>query len=401
MTSTRAASWPLVSVLAGNMLLDALEVSVVVPVLPTVSGSFGVTPWQAQWVMSGFALGFGALLPAGHWITHRWGRRRVYLAALVIFAAASVAGGVTSGFGLLVATRVVKGACAALTAPAGLSVITTVIADGPRQRRAVSVYALVGAAGFTVGILLSGVLTPVGWRWVFLFPAPASLLLLVFAARWIPADPPREGEWRRRWALPRNGIFLRSAFGAAILNGTYLSVLLLTTFDLQARYGWSALGAAAGLLPACLPAAVLVPLAGRLVERLGTARLIVAGALAPALGYAYQLLPLGGASYPTRVLPTLILVGAGFVLAFGALNMQATASVPATDRGRAVPLYQCGVQFGAAVMLILTEAVRDGTSAGHAAWVVIVIVGTAGVLVAVSGLRPTAVPAEPSGGTRS
>ncbi|SDZ23412.1 Predicted arabinose efflux permease, MFS family [Amycolatopsis xylanica] len=367
-TGTRP-SWALVAVLAGNMLLDALEVSVVLPALPGI----GLPPHQAQWIMSGFALGFAAVLLAGPRVTARWGRRRVYLLALPVFAAASVAGGLTTDFGVLVATRVLKGACAALTAPAGLAVITTVFPDGPRQRRAVSVYALFGAAGFTSGILLSGVLASLDWHWVFLAPAPIALVLLVFAALLIPPDRP--GAVMRPFprALLRNGALLRSAFGAAVLNGTYLSALLLTTFALKPD-GMGPMTAALALLPACLPVALASPFARKTVERFGTARLISAGTAFMTAGYGYQLLPSDG-SYPMRVLPTLILVGLGFALAFTALNMQAIASVEPADRGWAAPLYQCGVQCGAVLLLSLTTAVPGP-------WVVVTLAGAAGVAVA-------------------
>ncbi|WP_461030957.1 MFS transporter, partial [Streptomyces sparsus] len=183
--------WALLFVLAGNMLLDALEVSVVLVALPAIAAEYGLGIGAVQWVMSGFALGFGAVLMLGPRITARFGRRRVYLLALAVFAAASLVGGLTDSSALLVATRVVKGVCAALTAPTGLAIIATTFPEGPRARRAVSVYSLFGAAGFTVGLLLSGALTELSWRWTLLFPAPVALLLLFAGWRLIPGDPAR------------------------------------------------------------------------------------------------------------------------------------------------------------------------------------------------------------------
>ncbi|MGP3922547.1 MFS transporter [Streptomyces sp. 8N616] len=386
--------WVLLCVLAGNMLLDALEVSVVLVALPTIADDLALSLWDVQWVMSGFALGFAALLLLGPRVTARWGRRRVYLAALLVFAAASLVGGLTDSAALLIITRVVKGVCAALTAPTGLAIISTTFPEGPQQRRAVSVYSLFGAAGFTAGLLLSGILTGADWHWTILFPAPVALVLLPFAARLIPEEAKDQDAAVRRTAPPLlraallcNGPLTRSALGAATLNGTYLSLLLLTTFVLQNEHGFTPWQTALAFLPACLPLAVSVLFAGRMVARFGAPRLIALGALAPALGYGFQLVPFGKDGYATGLLPTLLLVGAGFVLAFAALNMQATASVSAADRALAVPLYQTGVQLGAVLMLCLVAAVRETFPGERPAVLLITAVGGLGLLVAVSGLR--------------
>ncbi|MDX2405986.1 MFS transporter [Streptomyces microflavus] len=161
----------LLVVLSGNMLLDAIEVSVVLVALPSIGTDLGLTLWSVQWLMSGFALGFAVMLLLGPVLSGRWGMRRVYLAAMLLFALASLVGGLSDNTALLIASRVVKGACAALTAPAGLALISTTFPSGPQQRRAVSVYSLFGAAGFTAGLLLAGALAGDSWRWTFLLPA--------------------------------------------------------------------------------------------------------------------------------------------------------------------------------------------------------------------------------------
>src|SRR6185312_391810 len=98
MTATTDSRWnarkqALLFVLAGNMLIDALEISVVLPALPSMAEDLGLSIGEVHWVMSGFAAGFAALLLFGPALTKRWDRRRVYLAALLVFAAASVVGG--------------------------------------------------------------------------------------------------------------------------------------------------------------------------------------------------------------------------------------------------------------------------------------------------------------------
>lgn len=380
--------WALLFVLAGNMLIDALEVSVVLVALPTIAGDLGLSLWTVQWLMSGFALGFAALLLLGPRITARWGRRPVYLTALLVFAAASVIGGVADSEALLIATRIVKGVCAALTAPTGLAIISTTFREGPEQRRAVSVYSLFGAAGFTVGLLLSGALTELSWRWTFLFPAPLALVLLLFGLRLIPRGPGRtDPPPLLKPALLRNGPLLRAALGAATLNGTYLGLLLLVTFRLDTEFGWSAWRTALAFLPACLPLAVSVLFAGRMAGRFGTGRLIALGALAPLLGYGYQAAPFTPDAYPTGVLPTMLLVGTGFVLAFAPLNIQATSEVAPADRPLAVPLYQTAVQLGAVLMLSLVAALLSAYPDERPALLLITAVGAAGLLIALTGLK--------------
>ncbi|MFJ5613977.1 MFS transporter [Streptomyces sp. NPDC093221] len=387
--STRwdARLWTVLLILSANMILDAIEVSLVLVALPSIGAALGLDLWTAQWLMSGFAVGFATLLVLGPRLNARLGRRRVYLAAMLLFAAASVVGGLTDSAALLITTRVVKGLSAALTAPTGLAIIGTTFPSGPQQRRAVSVYALFGAAGFTVGLLLSGALLTESWRWTFLFPAPVALILLVFALRIIPRDRGAVPAPRVTPALLRNRQLLRSAVGAACLNGTYQSLLLLLVFQTQRQLGWSPWQSAVALLPACVPLAVTVPFAGAMTARWGTGRLIALGATAPLLGYALYLWRPDSGSYLTGMLPTLLLVGAGFVLSFAALNLQATGALPPAERAAAVPLFQTAVQVGAVVMLPATAALLGSHHGHRPALTLITAVSGIGLLAALTGLR--------------
>lgn len=461
--------WGLLFVLAGNMLIDALEVSVAVVALPSIGDDLHLSLRELQWTMSGFALGFGALILFGGRVVSRLGRRRVYLVALIVFAAASLAGALATGGPLLVATRFVKGVCAALTAPTGLAIIISTFKEGPARNRAVSVYTLFGASGFSLGLLLSGWLTQESWRWTFAFPAPVALLLFLFGLRLIPDDVPAEHPRRpydlmgaatlttaavalvyalstapvRGWGDPRplgalalvavsliafviaervaerplvrfgalrNRPLLRSALGAAALNGSYLGLLFVSTFHLQWLLGWSPLQTALAFLPASLPLAAASLFSGRMVSRFQPSVLIAAGAVAPPVGYALYFRLGTPTEYVTDILPTMTLVGVGFVLSFAAFHFQAISAAPAAEREMTGGIYQTAVQFGAAVMLALVsallmahrpapgataEAVLDGY---RPALALIGAVGTLGLLVALSGvrrrLRPAAHPSD-------
>ncbi|MFI7529537.1 MFS transporter [Nocardia salmonicida] len=378
--------WVLLLVLSGNMILDAIEGSILVPGLGVLTTELNRSIGHTQWLLSGFAAGFAALLLAGPALAARFGRRQVYLVAMALFAVASVIGGLTDDLTLLVATRVVKGAAAALTAPAGLAVIAAEFPAGAQQRRAISVYAVFGAAGFTTGLLLSGWLSALNWHLLFVFPAPIALALLVAAWRVIP-DPPVATPPRLSKPLLRNGSLVRSALGAGALNGGYLALLVVIAVQLHESLGWAPWQIAVGLLPASLPLALSVPFAGRFVERYGTARLILAGAVATLAGHLLLFARPEIHDYATDALPVLLLIEAGFVLSFAALNMQSTATVPAELRPIAVPLYQTGVQFGAAFVLPITVAVAVAFDAYRPAAGVIALAGLLALLAASSELR--------------
>ncbi|MGW3121756.1 MFS transporter [Streptomyces sp. NPDC001107] len=436
-----AGQWGLLIVLAGNMLIDALEVSVVIVALPSVGAGLGMPLVASQWLVSGFALGFGGLLLFGARVVEALGRRRVYLVALLAFAAASLTAGLTSEPWLLIAMRFVKGCCAALTAPTGLAIIGAAFREGPDRDRAVSVYAFFGAAGFTSGLLLSGALTGVGWRWAILFPAPAVLVLLVFGLRLVPVDEPGPSTGRSfdatgaasftgalsalvygvmsvaraGWSAPptviafalaallaavfvtaerfarqplirievlANTMLVRSMLGAAALNGSYLGLLLLATVRLQTQHGWSPWQTALAFLPASAPVVVTTLLTQRLVKRFGTARLIALGALCPVAACLLYAVRASGTTvrYTTDVLPSLLLMGAGFVLAFAALNIQATSRIAAAERATATALYQTAVQFAAALVPAVVAAVVASGAGERTAALSILAVALVGVL---------------------
>lgn len=438
--------WGLLFVLAGNMLIDALEVSAMIVALPSVGHDLALALTGAQWLITGFAAGFGGLILFGGRLVELLGRRRVYLWALLGFAAASLAGGVTDEPAVLMAARVLKGFFAALTAPTGLAIIASAFPAGPGRDRAVSVYALFGGFGFTAGLLLSGLLTTVSWRWTVVFPAPVVLVLFAFAVRLIPGDTTAPGTLRHfdvtgalaltgtllclvqgtvsvpghgwldvRTAAPlalavvltavlvvaeraaprpliqarllRNRTLIRSMAGAAALNGVNLGLLLVMTVRLQDGLGWSPLRTALAFLPASAPLACAALLSRKLIARYGTARLIALGALGPVVGTALCLRHPVPENYVTDILPTLLLVGAGFVLAFAALNTQATSQLAAADRPAAVGLYQSAVQVSAVVVPAVAAALAVGRSDDRPALLLVTAVSLAGLVAGLSGLR--------------
>jgi MFS family permease len=172
---TRLA-WGTLLVLCGALFLDALDVSMMGVALPSIRTSLNMSTSSLQWVVSAYVLGYGGFLLLSGRAADLLGRRRVFLIALAVFIVASVLGGFADSGTLLIATRFIKGVSAAFTAPAALSIITTSFAEGPARNKALSVFTATGATGFSLGLVFGGLLTEIGWRWVFFLPAPVALV---------------------------------------------------------------------------------------------------------------------------------------------------------------------------------------------------------------------------------
>ncbi len=192
-----ARLWGALILLCGVLFLDGLDVSMVGVALPSIQADLGLTTSQLQWVVSGYVLGYGGLLLLGGRTADLLGRRRVLIAGLSVFTVASLVGGMVDDGTMLIATRFLKGASAAFTAPAGLSIITTTFTEGPARNKALSIYTACGASGFSLGLVFGGLLTEVGWRWTFLLPVPIAAALLLAIPRLIAADRPYLGPKRR------------------------------------------------------------------------------------------------------------------------------------------------------------------------------------------------------------
>jgi MFS family permease len=171
--------------------LDALDVNMVGVALPSIQADLGLSTSALQWIVSGYVLGYGGFLLLGGRAADILGRRRVFLTAVAVFALTSLVGGLVDDGNLLIVARLLKGVSAAFTLPAALSIITTTFAEGPARNKAIGIYTLMGASGFSGGLVLSGALTELGWRWTFLLPVPVALIALAAAIRVLPKDGPR------------------------------------------------------------------------------------------------------------------------------------------------------------------------------------------------------------------
>jgi MFS family permease len=381
------------------------------------------------------------------------------LISLGVFVVASLLGGFAHDGTLLIATRFIKGMSAAFTAPAGLSIITTTFKEGPARNKALSVYTATGATGFSLGLVIGGLLTEAGWRWVFFLPAPVALIALIAGIKLVPTSEraPRTGGfdamgavtitaamlllvytlvnapnagwgsmqtlvsfvgaaaflaafvWREqrtptplvRLGILRSAALVRANLAAMALFGSWIGFQFIATLYMQQLRGWSSLETGLAIFPAGLLVALFSTRIAPLVMRFGVTRLIVAGLFSIVAGYLL-FLPIGLESgYLTSLLPTFLLAGLGFALAFGPLNIAATSGVAAEEQGLAGGLLNTSFQFGGALALAVTTAVinantGDGGSPQavldgfHPALFVPVIVGVLGIVAMGTGLRSRA-----------
>src|SRR4051794_19547263 len=145
--------WGTLLVLCAAMFLDALDVSMVGVALPSIGSELDLSTSTLQWIVSGYILGYGGLLLLGGRTADLLGRRQVFLVALGVFAVASLLGGLVDSGPLLIASRFIKGVSAAFTAPTGLSIITTTFAEGRMRNKALSIYTVFGASGYSSGLI--------------------------------------------------------------------------------------------------------------------------------------------------------------------------------------------------------------------------------------------------------
>jgi MFS family permease len=422
------AQWGILIVLGGALWLDALDVSMVGVALPSIRTSLGLSTSSLQWIVSGYVLGYGGLLLLGGRAADLLGRRRVFLTAVAAFAVLSLLGGLTSDPSLLIGARFIKGVAAAFTAPAGMSLLTTSFPEGPARNRAFSIYSVFGGSGFSLGLVLSGLLTAINWRWTLLVPAPVALIVLAGAWRLIPRDPAREarpaGQKRRSFDLPgaltvtasmlqlvytvvtaqqagwasartigsfalvvagivafviiesrsrdplmplaifRSGALRRANIGAVTLFGSYVSFQFLATQYLQSLAGWSPISTALAFLPAGVMVAVFSVAVSPLLSRFGTTRVAIAAFASLAAAYVVFLRAGVTPDYPGVLLPTMLLVGMAFGLGFAALSVAATDGMPNSEQGLAASLFQTSFQVGGALVLAIVTAVVDAAGGG-------------------------------------
>lgn len=402
-------------VLCGAQFLVVLDATIVNVALPSIQRALHFTTQNLQWVASGYALTFAGFLLLGGRAADLLGRRRIFMAGILLFIASSLTGGLAPSSGVLLGARFAQGLGGAMMSPAALSLLTTSF-QGTARAKALGIYGAIGGAGGAAGVLFGGLLTSgLGWRWVLFVNVPLGLAIVAATPSLISA---RRQAARLRdldlagaflvtgallllvynltrapevgWSNPRTiaefvGAFLllvlffanearaarpllplrtfrlpgvASANVAALLQfSAVIPVFFFLTLYLQEVQRYSALRAGLAFLPLAGGVIVVAPSASRLVGRFGPAPTLIAGPLAFAGGLVYlSYLPAHG-SYVSDVLPGLVMVAVGAGLGFVSIINAATRGVPRGDSGVAAGLVNTMQRVGSSVGLAVLTAV--------------------------------------------
>jgi EmrB/QacA subfamily drug resistance transporter len=410
------------AVLCGATLMIILDGTIVTVALPVIQRDLGFSPTGLSWVINAYLLAFGSLLLLAGRLGDLLGRRRVFLAGLVLFTAASLACGLSPEAGVLIAARFAQGAGAAMVSAVSLGMIAGLYPQPRERARAIGVYSFIGAAGASVGLVLGGVLTQaLSWHWIFFVNLPVGAAAGLAGRRLLPAEERPAGPLRGKAdalgaLLVTSGLMTgvyaligtaRSGWGSGrTLGFAAAAAVLLAAFALReatsahpllrlrvlasrrvtganlaqalviaAAFGFQVLivlylqrvrhyspaGAGLGLLPAALVIGMVsLGLTARLAARYGERAVLLAGlALVAAALTALTALPVHG-SYAAHVLPPVLAFGVGGGLTLPALATLGMSDATPADAGVVSGLFNTTQQVGAAIGVALLSTLAAG-----------------------------------------
>ncbi len=224
--SPRINRWRAFAVLAAAYFMTVVDLTIVNTALPTIGRDLHFSATNLQWVATAYALTFGGFLLLGGRAADLLGRRRVLMAGLGVFAAASLACALATGDGFLIGARAIQGIGAAVMLPASLSIVMNIFDEGAERNQALGIWGALAASGATVGLVTGGLLTRyAGWQYIFYLNVPIAFATLLLAPRTVP-ESRVVATTRRRF----------DALGA--LTGTAGLVALVYAISQAPRYGW-------------------------------------------------------------------------------------------------------------------------------------------------------------------
>jgi EmrB/QacA subfamily drug resistance transporter len=413
--------WAALAVLCVAQFMVVLDITIVNVALPSIGRSLEFARADLSWVVTAYVVCSGGLLLIGGRAGDLFGRRRMFVAGLFLFTAASLADGLASSPGSLIASRALQGVGAAMLTPSALSLVTSIY-SGAQRAKALSIWGLIASAGIGVGVMAGGMLTTwLSWRWVFLVNVPVGLVTAALTRRFVPAVPritavrPLDvrgaltvvagvavlvyalaGVPDHGWGASRTLILLAisgallAAFGAVErsarrpllppavwripslvssatlilgLTGLIAGSFYLNSLYLQGILGWSALDSGLAFLPFVLGTGAGVHVAGELMQRFGPRTVVVAGlALVTAAAAQLGLVP-SGTSYWLHLLPGFVVLGIGVGLAFPAVQITAMVDVDHERAGHASGLIMTAHEVGAALGVAVLSAIALGSGA--------------------------------------
>jgi EmrB/QacA subfamily drug resistance transporter len=403
-----------------------LDFSIVNVALPSIQKALGFSAANLQWLFTGYGLVFGGFLLLGGRLSDLYGRKKVFLAGTALFALASLLGGFATSQAMLISLRCLQGLGAALLAPSALALLMGAFEEGPVRNRAFGIWGTVAAAGYSIGVVLGGILTAlVGWRWILFVNVPLAVAIFVGALRLL-REAPRTGPAPRLdvagsllvtsglmllvYALvqsPASGwtapITLKLFAAAAALLGAFVAVEMRTSQPLMPMRifllpGIAAANAVATFLSAALVAMNLIltlyfqqvlhyppfitglaflphglaasfagPWGGRLANRVGARAVLLGGTAVVLAGMGLLALISTRDTYWYHILPTTVLLSLGLMPAFVTMTILATSGVQQEDHGLVSGILNTTGQLGGALGLAVLVAVAAARTAHVAA----------------------------------
>jgi EmrB/QacA subfamily drug resistance transporter len=415
-----ARRWSALALIVTAQFMVILDVAVVNVALPSIKTDLGFSQDSLQWVVSAYAIFFGGALLLGGRLADLLGRRRVLVAGLLLFSAASLLCGLAWSEGSLIAFRAVQGLGGALLAPAALSLLMTTFSEGRERNRALGIYGAASGSGAAAGVLLGGVLTSyLSWTWIFFVNVPvgiaaallapvvlresrpdlghrhldvrgaatatSGLMLLVYGLTRATSDGWTSGgtlaslaasaallvaflalEARSPWPLLplrlfRNQTLAASNGAMAIIGAVAFSEFFLLTLYLQDVLGYSPMQSGVAFVGFAGTVVVVSNLAQFVVSRVGVRATLTIGFLISTLSVALLVrLPVGG-HYFWDLFPAFVLGGAGMGLSFVPVTIGGLTGVERADAGIASGLINTSRQIGGAVGIAAVSAIVAGT----------------------------------------
>jgi EmrB/QacA subfamily drug resistance transporter len=406
-------------VIATAQLMVVLDATIVNVALPNIQHALGFSGSGLEWVVNAYALTFGGLLLLGGRAGDILGRRRVFIAGILLFSVASLLGGFAPTQEWLLAARALQGVGGAIVAPTALSLVTTTFPEGPPRNRAMGVYAAMSIGGAAVGLIAGGLLTTYfSWRWVLFVNVPIGIVVALMATRALSESKRRPGRFDLPGAITAtfglvalvyglteagttpNGVshwgdtkVIVSLVAAVVLlasfvliearsphalmplrifrnrnrSGAYLIMLCVgtalfgmfffLTIFVQTVWGYSALKTGIAYLPMVATIMLMAGVSTQLVPRIGARPLLLAASAITTGGMFWLSRITEHSTYAGGLLGPMMLTAAGLGLLFMPATLVALSKVEDKDAGLASSLVNTGQQVGGSIGLAVLGTV--------------------------------------------
>jgi EmrB/QacA subfamily drug resistance transporter len=410
--------WWALALLCMTQFMVVLDASIVNIALPSIGKDVGISQENLSWVVNGYVLTFGGFLLLGGRMADLLGRRRIFMAGLIVVAVASLFAGFAPSEGALIAARAGQGLGAAIIAPSALSIVTTIFRDGSERNKALGAWGAVAGSGGAAGVLLGGVLTDgLGWEWVMWVNVPVSLIVLALAPALIP-ESRSESQTRyfdvagavtvtaglsllvyaivdaesAGWgsgqtigllavAIALLGVFTaielrsdaplvpfsifrkRTLTGANVVGlmvgGSLFAMFFFITLYMQQVLGYSPIKAGLSYLPLSVAIILSAGVASQLVTKVGFKPVLAVGLVLIAGGLVWFSRVSVAGGFTTDILGPSLLAAVGLGFAFVTTTIAAVSGIEDREQGLASGLINTSQQIGGALGLAVLATIAN------------------------------------------